>query len=180
MITNTGYSDWHLIAKLTDESILGLPGVSNSVCRYKVRAVLQNNNGLYALIYEERTGLYSFPGGSVEKNEDLLSALKREVREETGCSCDEIKELGYIYENRAFCDLQQYSFYYTVQSKNPPKPVQFTNEEVNVGSKLVWCTLEEAIKLIENGQPQTDQQKYLHVRDKTALREYLLCSGKTE
>lgn len=96
MIDNTNYNNWHLIAKLTDESLLGVPGVSDSLCKYKVRAVLQNHSDFYALIYEERTGLYSFPGGSVEENEDILTALKREVREETGCSCDEIKELGYI------------------------------------------------------------------------------------
>lgn len=180
MIDNTNYNNWHLIAKLTDESLLGVPGVSDSLCKYKVRAVLQNHSDFYALIYEERTGLYSFPGGSVEENEDILTALKREVREETGCSCDEIKELGYVYENRALCNLRQYSFFYTVKSKKPPEEVQFTDEEIKVGTKLVWCTLEEVIKLIGNGKPQTDQQKYLHARDQAALREYLLSNEEIE
>lgn len=167
------------IARLTDESVLGLAGTSNSLCKYKVRAVVKNLNGQYALMFEERTGLYSFPGGSVEEGEDFLSALKREIMEETGCTCDELSELGYIYENRAYCDLQQYSFYYSVRSKNPSQSARLTNEEIQAGTRLLWCNLSEVINLIDNQNPQTNQQRYLYARDKAALKEYLLCLCNT-
>lgn len=163
------------IAVLTDESLLGLSGRSFAPCKYKVRAFLQNHNGEYAIMFEERTGLYSFPDGSVEKGEVLLSALKREILEETGCSCDEIRELGYIYENRAHSDLQQYSYYYVVSTKNQLQPASFTNEVIQVGTKLFWCTFSEMVTLIESGNPQTDQQQYLFARDNAALKEYLSC-----
>ena len=41
-------------------------------------------------------GLYSLPGGSVEENEEIITALHREVMEETGCSCDKVEELGMV------------------------------------------------------------------------------------
>ena len=93
--------------------------------------------------------------------------------EETGCLCDEIKALGYIYENRAYCDLQQYSYIFSVSAKEPPLPVSFTIEEIKAGTKLLWRTLEEAVYLIESGKPKTNQQIFLKARDMAAMREFL-------
>ncbi len=161
------------IAELTDKDLLGLAGKANSTPQYKVRAILQNADGLYAVMYEDGTGLYSLPGGTVEDGEDILTALRREMLEETGCTCDVIYELGYIYENRAYCDLQQYSYFFTITTKGPSMAPTFTSEEIDVGTKLMWCTLEEMVSLIENGKPNTNQQIYLKARDMAVLKEYL-------
>ena len=161
------------IAELTDMNLLGQLGEAHSAPRYKVRAILRNSVGKYAVMYEDSTGLYSLPGGSVESGEDILTALKREMLEETGCTCDVIYELGYIYENRAYCDLQQYSYFFTVTTTGPSMAPAFTSEETDVGTKLMWCTLEEMVSLIENGKPNTNQQIYLKARDTAVLKEYL-------
>ena len=161
------------IAELTDKDLLSQLGEAHSAPRYKVRAILRNEFDKYAVMYEDSTGLYSFPGGSVESGEDILTALKREILEETGCTCDVIHELGYIYENRAYCDLQQYSYFFTVTTKGPSMAPAFTSEEIDVGTKLMWCTLEEMVSLIENGKPNTNQQIYLKARDTAVLKEYL-------
>ena len=161
------------IAELTDKSLLGQLGEAHSAPRYKVRAILRNSYGKYAVMYEDSTGLYSLPGGGVESGEDILTALKREMLEETGCTCDVIYELGYIYENRAYCDLQQYSYFFTVTTTGPSMAPTFTSEETDVGTKLMWCTLEEMVSLIENGKPNTNQQIYLKARDMAVLKEYL-------
>ena len=161
------------IAELTDKDLLGFAGEAHSAPRYKVRAILRNAYGKYAVIYEERTGLYSLPGGGVESGEDILTALKREMLEETGCTCDVIHELGYIYENRACYDLQQYSYFFTVTTAGPSAAPAFTDEEIEAGTSLMWCTLEEMVSLIENGRPKTSQQIYLKARDTAALKEYL-------
>ena len=45
-------------------------------------------------MYAEKFGLYSLPGGGIDDGEDVLTALKREILEETGCTCGSIAELG--------------------------------------------------------------------------------------
>lgn len=161
------------IAELKVKDLLGLAGEAHSAPKYKARAILQNAEGLYAVMYEDNTGLYSLPGGTVEDGEDILTALRREIQEETGCTCNVINELGYIYENRAYCNLQQYSYFFTVTTTGSSKAPTFTSEEIIVGTKLKWCTLEEMVSLIENGKPNTNQQIYLKARDTAAIKEYL-------
>ena len=92
--------------------------------------------------------------------------------EETGCSCDSIEELGYVYENRAECNYTQYSYYYVVTSKGSLKSMSLTDEEIENGTLLFWYPIDKVISLIESFCPQTYQQKYLRARDLAALAEY--------
>lgn len=97
-----------IIKRLTDADIIGAGGMSDAKPRRTARVILKNNNGRYALVYSAGFNMYCFPGGGIEDNEDILTALKRELMEETGCSCDAVEELGIIEENRAHCDYTQY------------------------------------------------------------------------
>ena len=54
----------------------------------------------------------TLPGGGVEVGEDLHTAIKREISEETGCQCEIIGELGQITENRHEHDFTQERSYY--------------------------------------------------------------------
>ena len=38
----------------------------------------------------------TFPGGHVEKNEDEITAIKREIREETGLTLLDVEKCGFI------------------------------------------------------------------------------------
>ena len=92
------------ICELNDKLLLGTDGMSCKAPRITARAVVKNQEGKYAVMYAESWGLHSLPGGGVEEGEDVLTALRREIYEETGCSCDEIRELGIVSENRASLD----------------------------------------------------------------------------
>ena len=83
-----------LIAEITDREILGTGGSSSAAPRYTARAVLKNG-GLYAVMYAEKFGLYSLPGGGVDDGEDVLTALKREILEETGCTCGKSRLISW-------------------------------------------------------------------------------------
>ena len=161
------------LIELSDILILGSDGWSNSKPRITVRAILRNRDGLYAVMYAKKFGLYSLPGGGVEEGESLIEALKREILEETGCVCDSIDDLGYVYENRAESDYTQYSYYYVVSCKGTLKNMTLTAQEIENGTELLWCPIDKVILLIEGFCPKTYQQKYLKARDVAALTEYI-------
>lgn len=62
-----------------------------------VAAIIENdqNEILCALRSPEMAipNMWEFPGGKVEKNEDIYTALEREISEELGCTIETIKEV---------------------------------------------------------------------------------------
>ena len=159
-----------LIAEITDKDILGTDGLSSAEPRYTARAIVKNGD-LYAVISSERFHPYSLPGGGINNGEEVITALKREISEETGCTCGKITELGIIKENRANADYTQVSYYYVVEAESIGTP-HFTETEISSKTALEWHTLSEMIKLINDIQPKTYQQQFLKARDVAALKEY--------
>ena len=49
------------------------------------------------LLVQEKDKRWSLPTGSVEENEDIITALKREVLEEAGAKCEPIALLKIIH-----------------------------------------------------------------------------------
>lgn len=162
-----------LICKITDKDILGTEGYSNAEPRYTARAVLKNDKGLYAVMYTEKYDFYLLPGGGIEADEGKLEALKREVLEETGCTCETIEEIGCVYENRAHCDYTQYSYYYFVNTGNDVKVQSFTDIEIQNKTQVQWHPLDKVLDLIFHQKPSTNQQKFLQARDVAALKKYV-------
>ena len=91
-----------LLAELNDK-IIGIEGPETA--KYKVkksaRAVLFNEENKIAIMYVSKDNYHKLPGGSFEGNEDLNTALAREVLEETGHVIKSIEnEIGMILEFR--------------------------------------------------------------------------------
>lgn len=160
------------ICELNDQIILGQGGRSSKVPRLTARAIVKNQDGLYAVMYAEKFGLHSLPGGGIENGEDALTALRREVYEETGCTCDDIQELGIVYENRASLDYTQINYYYVVSSADAPGENHLTDAEKASRTIVEWYTLDEMTRVINKQEFERIQQKYLKARDVAALQEY--------
>lgn len=108
----------------------------------------------------------------MEDSEDVLTALRREVYEETGCVCDEIKELGIVAENRASLDYPQINYYYVVTTTHAPGESHLTEAEQASCTVVQWHPFGEMVRLIQEQKFDRAQGKYLKARDVAALREY--------
>lgn len=106
---------------------------------------------------KEKKGKWNMPAGKLEDNEDLIIAVKREVKEETNLNID-IKKLICIEENVSEKGqlLVLYFFGEYVSGE-----IQFDNEEI---SNVVWMSQEEINELgidnIRGGKTINDVIKY--------------------
>ena len=160
------------ICELNDKIILGTDGLSSKVPRITARAIVKNQDGLYAVMYADKFKLHSLPGGGVEDGEDVLTALRREVYEETGCVCDEIQELGIVSENRASLDYTQINHYFVVTTPHTPGENHLTESELANRTVVKWVSFDELVRLINDQEFDRVQGKYLKARDVAALAEY--------
>lgn len=161
-----------LIVELNDQVILGTGGLSTREPRITARAIVRNPESLYAVMYAEKFGLHSLPGGGVERGEDVLAALRREVYEETGCLCDQICELGMVTENRASLDYTQVNYYFLVTTTHILMENHLTESEQSSRTVVKWVSQDEMFRLISHQEFDRVQGKYLKARDMAALREY--------
>ena len=160
------------ICELNDKIVLGQEGLSDKAPRLTARAIVKNQDGLYAVMYAHKFNLYSLPGGGVEDGEDVLTALRREIYEETGCVCDEVKELGIVAENRACLDYTQINYYYVVTTTHQPGENHLTESEQASRTVVQWHPFEEMVRLINEQEFDRVQAKYLKARDVAALKAY--------
>ena len=160
------------LCELNDRIILGTNGMSAKTPRITARAIVKNKDGLYAVMYADKFKLHSLPGGGVEDGEDVLTALRREVYEETGCVCDKIQELGIVSENRASLDYTQINYYFMVTTAHTPGESHLTESELESRTVVKWVTFDELVRLINEQEFDWIQGKYLKARDVAALKEY--------
>lgn len=165
--------EWKIIAELTDQNVLGTDGMSRQKPVKKARAILINEEGKYALMYEKKNDWYALPGGAIEGNEDEVAAVQREIREETGCTCDEIMPLGIVSENRFHSDSTRLSYFFVIHTQTRQCAPQLTVEEQELETGLVWCSLEKLLFLIRSANCSTPGKRFLQARDLAALHEYL-------
>lgn len=120
--------------------------------RKKVVGLILDNQNNICLIHYKKDNVYSFPGGGVEENEDLIEALHREVLEETGHKISDIKEIGLLFEYFEEFNLMQISFVYSGLSEGHYKKKELYIAEEEAGLTHDFVTLEDAKNKFENAQ----------------------------
>ena len=123
--------------------------------RRAARAVLRNASGQVAVMHFRVNGSYKLPGGGIDSGEETLDALHREVREETGYTITNIREVGLVEENRYYNGMHQISYCYAADVVDFVG-TELTEGEAADGMELVWFdTIDDAISAI-NGAAAID------------------------
>jgi ADP-ribose pyrophosphatase YjhB (NUDIX family) len=147
----------------------GTSTLSIEKTRTTIRAIIYKNEKLL-MVYSHQFKDYTFPGGGMKTDEDHISALKREIKEELGANkVINIKPYGYIEEKRFGLSetptvyLQKSYYYFAEVSEFGAQ--NLAERELIHGVEPVWITMDEAIK-----QNESSLHTYKHKRGmKTVL-----------
>ncbi|WP_438350050.1 NUDIX domain-containing protein [Paenibacillus sp. FA6] len=139
--------------------------------RKSSRAIVSNSSKQIAIIYVSKDKYHKLPGGGIEKGENYMSALNRELMEEAGVEVTVLGEIGMIIEYRKDHRLLQISNCYATEMIGELVEPSLTKDERSKGFVLKWVDLAEAISLLENDQPRNYAGKFIKERDLTFLKE---------
>jgi 8-oxo-dGTP diphosphatase len=103
-----------------------------------VSGLFFDRDGQVLLVKTERRG-WECPGGQVELGEDLIAALIREVREESGCEV-EVERLAGVYTNPVAPQKVMFQFIGQYVSGTP----QGSEETAEAG----WFSVDEARQIV--------------------------------
>ncbi len=138
--------------------------------REAARAVLFDNDDKIALLHVSKNKYHKLPGGGIEKDEDITTALKRECLEETGCQILIKEELGLIVEYRKRLNLKQESYCYIAEVEGIKGTPTFEKGEIEEGFQLIWVNLDEAINLLTKESPDDYEGRFIVKRDNLYLK----------
>lgn len=119
--------------------------------RPSARAIILRENKI-ALVYSQKEKYYKFPGGGIKEDEDKLTALIREVKEEVGLIVkpETIREFGSVLR-RQKSDLrentiwEQENFYYFCECEEKAVAQNLDEYEAEAEFVLRMVDIDEAI-----------------------------------
>lgn len=126
------------------------------------RAILKKDDK-YCLMHLTKYNIFTTPGGRIEENETLEECLEREVLEETGIVVKALNKT--VTTTEYFVDSVWTMHYFTVEIVEEGLKINHTNEEIDLGMKTVWKTLEEVLYIFENAVPTHKNGSNVHNRE---------------
>ncbi len=96
--------------------------------KISVRGIIENEGKFLLVRHKADDGYWCLPGGGIEPNEDLLSALQRELIEET-CVKPVIGNLIYIHQIKSENGYSNPGFFFHVKN-----PKDYLNHDMNHSS----------------------------------------------
>jgi 8-oxo-dGTP diphosphatase len=113
-----------------------------------VYAVLLNRGALLTTHQASPVPEYQLPGGGIDRGEQPIAALHREVMEETGWHIANVRRLGAF---RRFTYMPEYDLWAEkICTVYLARPVLQIGPPTEPGHKAVWMQPEAALKLLGN------------------------------
>ena len=123
--------------------------------RPSVRAIIKKDSR-FAMVHSRKYDYYKFPGGGIEDGEDHVTALIREVREETGLNVNPsgIREYGMVRRTQkgknAGTVFVQDNYYYLCDVQEGNTGQNLDDYESEEGFTLEYVTAEKVIETNRN------------------------------
>lgn len=139
--------------------------------RQAVRVVLLDSNNQVAIINVQKFGYYKIPGGRIETGETSIIAAQREVKEEAGCDCKIIAELGHTETKIPDWGMLDISDGFLAQVVGEKQALQLEEYEQARKFTLEWfSSLDEAIATIESNKVNDANAAKIQARDLSYLK----------
>ena len=143
--------DWQKIAEISDQDF-GFTDIAEraNFTGYSVRVLLYNESQQICVIKSEKYGYLQLPGGGIETGENIIEALIRETREESGFLMKDIEPLGYVAEHRKSIrndhSWNQNIAYVFKAKVGEEVGTDYMDDEIAESFKPVWMDLSSAIE----------------------------------
>lgn len=141
---------------LFDMDLKNYDSNGNGFFRHSARCITIQN-GTVAMVHSKKYNYYKFPGGGIEKNESIESALIRETKEEAGLMVipSSITEYGYVHrvEKSDVADADYFvqdNFYYLCDVEAKIALQSLDAYEADEQFTLEWVTPQYAIDINRN------------------------------
>ncbi len=139
--------------------------------KYSTRTVLFDDDEKVAIINVTKHGYYKIPGGGIEDGENISDSARREVREEAGCDCTLIGELGRLETEVSIWDMLDISDGFIAKISGEKLVPKYEAWEKERGFEVIWFdNLDEAIATIEQNVVFEPGMECLQSRDLRFLK----------
>lgn len=162
-----------LIREIYDKDIGGSKSNYTKVSytiRKASRAIVFNEDNDIAILNVTKDKYHKLPGGGIEDDEDIITALRRELIEEVGVEVEVTGTVGCIIEYRNEFNQLQISYCYDAQVVKDYKKTSFTEVEIADGFKLEWMSLKDAVEMLSKDEPKSYVGRFIKERDLTFLK----------
>lgn len=135
----------------------------------RTTAVLFDMREKIALLAVPQYDYHILPGGRLQASESPMQALKREVKEEVGCECEILSELGEVRSHAAKKNFLYITYGYIAQVEGGIDQRKLSKDEMADEMTLNWFDLEHALTIMRKDQPFTYAGKFIRERELTFL-----------